>query len=136
MTISSWYCGSESVYFDVNYTDLKLRRFKIVIKPDLCDASLHFVKKKKENILNNLVKPFDPISDCNGYRICEDALVYFWYDRSEEIWGVYAGLTSAPFTDFVMGWKGSAESLCPTSGRFVCHTETDDMGRIFVVDLF
>ena len=81
------------------------------------------------------------------YRICEDALVYFWTDRKK--WAAYAGLTSAPFTNVVArwnfstsapfissatGWDDYVVSLCPTSGRLVYCIDGGD--RIAVVDLF
>lgn len=72
----------------------------------------------------------------DGYRICEDALVY-----STNHWGdgyVYTGLilTSTPFTNLVtQSWKGDTcwpYSLCPASGRFVYH----DDDKLNIVDLF
>jgi hypothetical protein len=79
----------------------------------------------------------DAVKVCEGYRICEDALVYFWNNR--KMWGAYAGLTSAPFTNGVTRWRGCVNSLCPTSGRYV-YTDDSYMGfnfkRIAVVDLF
>ena len=50
MTPSSWYFGSwESLYFDILYTDSKLLRFKIIIKSDLGDASLHSIIKSEKS---------------------------------------------------------------------------------------
>jgi len=75
---------------------------------------------------------------CDGFRICEDALVYYWNYRKK--WGTYAGLTSAPFTSVVTRWDGHVDSLCPASGRFVYCTDDGDgtfINRlIVVVDLF
>ena len=34
---------------------------------------------------------------CEGYRIYEEALVYFWYNHTTVTWGTYVGLTSAPW---------------------------------------
>ena len=138
MTVTSWYFGSESIYFDIFYTDSKLLRFKIVVKPDLSDASLHFVKEIN-NISDGLMKSLCSLSlsHSEGYRICEDALVYVWsYYLKPRTWGAYTGLTSAPFTNFVTQWKGYVDSLCPTSGRLVHHAENGSRARIVVVDLF
>ena len=121
ITVSSWYFGSESVYFDIFYTDSKLRRFKIIIKPDLSDVSLHFIKEIN-NISDGLMKSLE-LSHSERYTICEDALVYFWsYYPKPQTWGACTGSTSAPFTNIVTQWKGYVDSLCPTSGRLVHHT--------------
>ena len=82
---------------------------------------------------------------CEGYRICEDALVCFWNNHGT--WGAYTGLTSAPFTNVVTRWDGFSDSLCPASGRFVYYkfieSDVDDVDhdvdlhkRIDVADLF
>ena len=74
---------------------------------------------------------------CDGYKICEDALVYFWNDRNA--WGVYAGSASTPFTNIVTQWDGLIGSLCPTSGRCLyCYDDGDSSLNIkmVVVDLF
>ena len=145
MTISSWYLGSwESVYFDIFHTDSKLQRFKIIIKPDLSDASLHLINMSEitsDEFLDSLEESRD--SFCEGYRICEDVLVYFW-NNYFMTWGGYIGLTSAPFTNVVTQWNEHFDSLslCPTSGRFVCINGgvygTPSLGNsgIVVVDLF
>jgi hypothetical protein len=143
MTVSSWYFQSwESLYFDVLYTDSKIQRFKIIIKPDLSDASLHIINMS-ETISDDLMKSLEIYGVCEGYRICEDALVYFWYNRTKTVtWGAYAGLTSAPFTNLIRRWNGYIHSICPTSGRFVyCTDDRDGDGsfigsRMVVVDLF
>ena len=138
MTVSSWYFGSESVYFDILYTDSKIRRFKIIIKPDLSDASFHVINMSKI-ISDDLNKSLGACRHYDG-RICEDALVYFWNNRfGTEV--LYTGLilTSAPFTNIVTRWDERINSLCPTSGRFVYVTDDDDgnfVRRIVVVDLF
>jgi hypothetical protein len=132
---SSWYSGSwESVYFDIIYTDSIIQRFKIIIKPDLSDVSLHVINMS-EFVSDGLLKYPESEDDhnvCDGYRLCEDALVYFWING--RTWGAYAGLTSAPCTNVVTRLNGHINSLCPTSGRFVYHT--DDSDGIAVVDLF
>jgi hypothetical protein len=112
-TLSSWYLGfsGETVYFDM--ISSQIRRFKIIIKPDLSDASLHVI-----NIPGTI--SFDESSEVygnyEGYRICEDALVYSWNNR--KTWGT---CTSAPFTKVFTRWDGQVNSsgFCPTSGRFV-----------------
>ena len=146
MTVSSWYFGSwDSVYFDILYTDSKLQRFKIIIKPDLSDVSLHFINMS-ERISDDLMGSLEAYGVWEGYRICEDALVYFWSNR--KTWGAYTGLTSTPFTNVVRRWKWNRDvnSFCPTTGRFVySEGEIADDGasvgsfinsRIVVVDLF
>ena len=158
MTVSSWYFESwDSVYFDILYTDSILQRFKIIVKPDLSDASLQFINTMSEIVSDDLMESLTfrgyirPDFVDYTYRICEDALVYFWSNHKK--WGAYAGLISAPFTDsdvvtqwnfgpptsapfvnLVTGWDGHVVSLCPTSGRSI-HCP-DDSDRIVVVDLF
>ena len=57
MTVSSWYLRSwDSLYFDVLYRDSKLQSFKIIIKPDLSDASLHVINIS-ETISDDLINP-------------------------------------------------------------------------------
>ena len=131
LTVSSWYFGSmESVYFDKLYVDSILQRFKIIIKPDLSDVSLQVVNRS-EIISNDIMKSLGaPHIVCDGYMICDDAVVYFWNDIKG--WGAYTGLTSAPFTNVVTRWNGLIDSLCPTSGRCVYFTNDE----IAVVDLF
>jgi hypothetical protein len=155
VTGCTWYLRPwESVYFDIFYTDSKLQRFKIIIKPDLSDASLHFINTT-ETISDDFMKSTKAYKVCDGYRICDGALVYSW-DNRFEMWGAYTGLTSAPFTSVVKTWgaysgstsaplnnvrRWSVHSLCPTSGRFAyCIANEGDGsfigGRIVVVDLF
>jgi hypothetical protein len=142
MTISPWYFGSrdrESVYFDILYKDSILQRFKIFIKPDLSDVSLHFIYMS-EIISNDLMNALlEAYKICDGYMICDDALVYFWNNLKR--WRAYAGFTSAPFTSLITRWNGYINSLCSTSGRFVylSHSYTNDgdcSSTIVVVDLF
>jgi hypothetical protein len=138
MTASSWYLGSwDSVYFDILYTKSRLQRFKLIIEPDLSDASLHVI-----NVSEIISDDFTTSLEwdiCNGYRVCEDALVYFWnifpdyYTRNKLYIGkVYTRLISAPFTNVVGHCDERVDSLCPASGRFV-YAKGD---VIFVVDLF
>jgi len=112
MTVPSWYFGSsESVYFDIIYTDSILQRLKIVIKPDLSDASLHVVNMT-EIISDDFIKSLtEGYRVCEGYRICEDALIFFWINR--ETWGAYTGLTTAPFTNVVSQCDGHVFFLMP-----------------------
>jgi hypothetical protein len=158
MTACPWYLGSwESVYFVIFYTDSKLQRFKIIIKPDLSDASLHFMNTT-ETISDDLMKSLEEYTVSDGYRICEGALVYSWdKDNCFEMWGAYTGLTSAPFTSVVKTWRAyngstsapnvvpewnrSVHSLCPTSGRFAFCIADEGDGNVIhqgiaVVDLF
>ena len=118
----------------------ELQRFKIIIKPDLSDVSLHAINMP-ESIPDDFI--FSPYEICEEYRICEDALVFFW--NNLETWGMYTGLTSAPFTNFFARWTWNVmgrcdlESLCPASGRFVCLDGGDESSfcrRIVVFDLF
>jgi hypothetical protein len=112
------------------------QRFKIIIKPDLNDASLHVINMP-ETISDELKEA--PFNMREGYRVCDDALVYSWYNRAKWQWGTYTGLTSAPFTKVFRRWDGEVKSLCPASGRYVCR---DGVGRngtsklVVVVDLF
>ena len=131
MTVSSWYFGSwDSFYFDILYTDSKLQRFKIIIEPDLSDASLHVIKNNmSETISDDLIESLEEYRICEGYMICEDALVYFWNNR--ETWGAYTGLTSAPFTNVVTRNYGyHIDSLCPASGTSVYSSYAS--GNIFI----
>ena len=131
MIVSSWYHESwDSIYFGILYLDSKLQRFKITVKPDLSDASLHFIDISE--IISDDIITLESYTDYDGFRICEDALVYFW--NNGKTWGAYAGLISDPFTNVVTQWNGHVESLCPTSGRFVYHTSDGD--GILIADLF
>ena len=136
ITISSWYFGSnwESLYFDNLYRDSRLQRFKIIIKPDLSDATLHVINTSEIfSDDSDLIESLETNGIGEGYRICEDALVYFW--NNSMTLGTYTGMTSAPFINIVTRWDEQleVESLCPTSGRFVYCTNNR---RIAVVDLF
>jgi hypothetical protein len=138
MTVHSWYFGSlESVYFDILCTDSKLQRFKIILKPDLNDATLHVINMS-EIISDDIIDFLDSYPVCGGYMICEDVIVYCWQNLFNT-WGAYTGLTSAPFSSVVTRWDGSVYSLCPTSGRFVYYCAGDGGGSFLdkvVADLF
>ena len=125
--ISSWHLGSSHpLYFDMLCQDSKLHRFQIMLQPDLSTASLHVI-----NTSEHTPHDFGYVL-FQDYRICEDALVYFW--RNHKTWGAHIGLTSAPFTNVVTRWQGYMDSLCPTSGRSVYRIGDGD--KIVVVDLF
>jgi len=133
MLLSSWYFECwESIYFGILFSDSKIQRFKIVIKPDLSDASLHFINKP-EIVSNDLMGSrllFELFHE--RYMICDDALVYFWRNNKSNL-GAYAGLTF-PLTNVVTRWHGQVDSLSPASGRYV-YIDEDNWG-IVVVDLF
>ena len=136
MTLSSWYFGSlDSFYFDIFYTDSRLKRFKAIIKPDLSDASLHIINMT-DIFSEDFSGPLETYRHCEGYRICEDTLVHFWSNC--ETWGAYTALTSAPFTNIITRWIENVESLCPASGRFVYCTDGPggDDTYIVVADLY
>jgi len=137
MTASSWYFGSwESVYFNILYMDSHLQKFKIIIKPDLSDASLHVINMS-EIISDDLMKSLAYNWNREGSRICEDSLVYFkfWNNRFYKLWEVWSELTgTAPLTNFVTRSNGPVESLCPASGRFVyCILCTNASNGSFIV---
>jgi len=134
-TLFSWYFGfeEETVYFDMRNT--QIQRFKIIIKADLSDASLHVINMP-EIFSDGLKEAFEGFSIHEGYRICDDALVYSWNNRSRETWGTCAVLISAPFIKVFTEWDGQFKSLCPASGRFVCRDREKRKAPIVVVDLF
>ena len=120
-TVSPWYFGSESVYFDIIYKRSRAQRYKIIIKPDLSDASPHIINMSG-TMSGDLRKPWSgPPFVCDGYRICEDSLV-FWNSRSMRASDEGIILTSTPFTNVVARWNERIDALCPTSGRFVYCT--------------
>ena len=109
MCVASWYFGSwDSIYFGILYSDSKLQRFKIIVKPDLSEASLHFIDMS-EIISNGLTKSLQFYTFCDGFRICEDALVYFWNDPISITWRAYTGLISAPLTNVFTRWNASEQ---------------------------
>jgi hypothetical protein len=137
MTLSPWYTEyRESIYFDIAHSNSKFDRFRLVVKPDLSDASLHVIDSSELPLYN-----FQNRTRQNHYRICEDTLVSFWrgYYENRKC-GVYTGLTSAYFPGAI-GASGSLfglfnrYSLCPASGRFVFFTAPDGEIVIVVVDL-
>jgi hypothetical protein len=135
MTLSSWYFGSgslESVYFDFFYTS-KLQRFKIIIKPDLSDASLHVISISEFISDGSITSTRRHIA--RDYKICEDSFVYLRNNlNSTSTEHAASILTSAPSSNVVMQWDGHVDSLCPTSGRSVYWAHWGR--RIVVVDLF
>ena len=110
-------------------------RLKIIIEPDLSDASLHLINMSEitEDFLNSL-----SATRGRGYRICDDALVYLWNTYYRRTWGAYVGLTSAPFTNVVTKWNRYYDSLslCPASGRFIYADVGSERCKLVVADLF
>ena len=136
MVVSTWYFGSrESFYFDlIKGGRYSFQRFKIIVKPDLSDATLH-VMNMSEIFLEDSMGSFHAYIACDDCRICDDAVVYFWHNSNWNRWGTYTGLTSAPFTNIItrLHEQVQVQSLCPSSGRIVYYT---DDRRLVVVDLF
>ena len=133
-TISSWYFGSwDSIYFDILRLDSTLERFKLIVKPDLSDTSLHVIDSSKP--IHNFGNP--TLQSCS--RICEGTLVSLWHRSNNQKCGVYTGLLSTQFScDSAIKDRMArpSRSLCPASGRFVYFTcDDDDNVRIVVADL-
>jgi hypothetical protein len=118
-----------------------LHRFKLIVKLDLSDASLHVI-----NTFQRTTHNFDYTS-FESYRICEDTLVSFWEYVLPGTYqcGLYTGLTSARFAD-VISHDGPATRMllsdvgynfrlfsCSASGRFVV---LDKSNNIFDLDLY
>ncbi|KAF8801207.1 hypothetical protein BYT27DRAFT_7198526 [Phlegmacium glaucopus] len=139
--LSSWYFGSsQPLYFDmVHARHLQLQRFKLIIKPDLSDATLHLI-----NTLQLTAHDSEGAVTPSVSNICEDILVSFWdtLDRC----GIYTGsilshpTNTIPCGDpFVVSMVlpvdgcGHSHSLCPVSGRFV-YLDWGDIDRIVVFD--
>ncbi|KAF8799439.1 hypothetical protein BYT27DRAFT_7263960 [Phlegmacium glaucopus] len=127
---SDWYLdSSQPLYFDIVCVDSKFHRFKIIIKPDLYDTSLHIMDTftVDPHYLDNNNVFLDP------YNICEDAFVACW-DSNDQC-GVYTGLTSSHFSNvtsysspgakMLLPATGRPFSLCPASGKFV-HLDRDN----------
>ncbi|KAF8804232.1 hypothetical protein BYT27DRAFT_7170356 [Phlegmacium glaucopus] len=142
-TMSSWYFGSsQPLYFDmVHEGHLELQRFKIIIKPDLSDATLHFI-----NTLQLTPRDSERLATPYTSNICEDILVSFW-DTPDHC-GIYTGSILPHPTNTIshrdpsvvsmllpVDGCGHSHSLCPASGRFV-YLDYDDgvIERIVVVD--
>ena len=53
-----------------------LQRFKIIVQPDLSDASIHVINMT-ETIPDDFMKSLDWEVICEGYRVREDALSTF-----------------------------------------------------------
>ena len=130
-TISPWYSGSrESIYFDILRLDSKLDRFKLIVKPDLSEASLHPINASKLT-----PREFDNVSFPSSYRICEDTISSFWSNSHE--CGVHTGLTSTLFSDSTLRYwiTKHNHSLCPASGRFVYFAFSHEDPSVVVMDL-
>ena len=145
-TISSWYFGSsQPLYFDMLCQESKLHRFKLIIKPDLSDASLHVINASE-------ITPHDfNVVSFLCYRICEDTLVSCWINhyhqnQNQRGLGLYTGLTSARSSNIIShGGPAAKMSLpkighhdfrhfsCPASGRSVL---VDCRNSVFVLDFF
>ena len=52
--------------------------------------TLHVINMS-EIISDDLVKSLEIYRVCGGYKIWEDALVYFWNNYTTVTWGAYAG---------------------------------------------
>ena len=140
-TTSSWYFGSSlahPLYFDILCQDSKLHRFKLIVEPDLSDASLHVI------FSSNLTPHDFDFEQFESYSICEDTLVSCWI--SEDECGVFMGLTSPRFANVISHGdprpatkislhigNGYHLSSCPASGRFLF---LDRRSRAFVLDFF
>ena len=139
-TTSPWYFGSSHpLYFDMLCQGSKIHRFKLIVKPDLSDASLHVLNSSELTPHN-----FNDVS-FQSYMICEDTLVSSWIDDQNRC-RVYTGLTSARFANIISDGGPAARMLllpdivdeyrlfpCPASGRFVCLDSNDS---VFVLDFF
>ncbi|KAF8804223.1 hypothetical protein BYT27DRAFT_7259405 [Phlegmacium glaucopus] len=132
-TMSSWYFGSsQSLHFDmVHERHPELQRFKITIKPDLSEATLHFI-----STLQLTARDFEWVATPCTSNICEDTMVSFW-DTLDHC-GIYTGSILSHPTNSVshrdpyvvsmllpVDGCPSSHSLCPASGRFV-HLDWDD----------
>ena len=132
-TTSSWYFGSrESISFDVSCRNSELEldtfEFKLIVKPDLSDASLHAINTSG---LSLRISQF--VSFIRSYRICEDTLVSYWGGSS--YWGVHTGSIFAIIPGYDIAGQIRGISLCPVSGRCAYFTYNHDCDGIVVVDL-
>ena len=120
MTVSTVF---ESLYFEVLYTDSKLQRFKSSSNSTSVIASLH-----SSSLINmSGIISDDLMKSLEIYRVCEDALVYFWYIIRPMTWG----------TCWIVIWRngfnGYINSICPSSGRFVYCTDDCDRESVMGV---
>ena len=148
-TTSSWYfVSSHPLYFDIlcrGRRNSKRHRFRIIIEPDLSDASLQLINASE------LSPPGVDKRVYQRYNICEDTLVSCWYDYTNPSqYGAYIGLTLPRFAHLISHDSPSvivpltatrpeydrshARSLCPASGRFVYLDRA--INRIVVHDFF
>ena len=115
-----------------------------MLEPDLSTASLHVISASEVTPHNFIYTFFE------DYRICEDTLVSCWIRddpaRPEQYQcGVYTGLTSARFSNFISHGGPAAKMLlpdieyeyvhylCPASGRYV---RMDSSSSVVVFDFF
>ena len=144
--VCPWYFGfSHHFYFDLLSDDSdvsKRHRFQIKLKPDLSTASLHAINTPE-------ITPLDIEVFFDGYRICEDALVSFWFYNQDGAYHceVYTESTSARLSN--ISHRGPAAKIlfsslpdiglgyvlypCPASGRFV---RLDASNSVAVLDFF
>ena len=151
--ISPWYFdSSHPLYFDMLCRHSKLHRFKLIVKSDLSDASLHVI-----NTSEPTPHDFSYVS-FRSYMICEDALVSCWTRVNDPDlplmqyqYGVYTGLTTR-FANIISHGVPAVQMLlpnprhdfcrlfsCPASGRFVLKVIGGNGGHtssLFVLDFF
>ena len=139
-TISCWYfSSSRPIYFDMICRDYKLHRFKLIVEPDLSDASLHVINTSE------LTPHGFEFVYLQSYRICEDTLVSCWAQPHphQSQCGVYTGSTSVPFGSVGPAAKMLLSEIghgyrhifsCPASGRFVALPDSGT--SVFVLDFF
>lgn len=148
--MSAWYIdSSQPLYVDKIYMyDLDgshLDRFKITIKPDLSDATLHFVNSLHSDEGYVICVLEDGLEDTglpniSASTVCEDTLVSCW--GGPDHCGIHTGSMlsrptlhddvrmSLPFRPARRSWE-SIGPICPASGRFVY---AHDDHKIVVLD--
>ena len=141
-TTSSWYFGSsQPLYFDMLCHDSMLYTFKLIVKPDLSDASLRVINTSGPTPYNVFDRCFE------SYRICEDNLVSWWIDcyLDGNRCLVCTGLLSAAARFAIVSRGGPISRMlltdfvqytynlfpCPATGRFVY---LDSSNRLRVLD--
>ena len=124
-TISSWYFGSShSLYFDLLCQSSILKRFQIMLKPDLSGASLHVINLWTHfSWFQFFILP--KIQDLRGYP-CLRSIWSSIYVRS------FCHLTRRCSQD--VNTRAYAPLFsCRASGRFVVQ---DSSNRVTVLDIF
>ena len=126
--ISSWYFGSCDIYFDTPCANSKYHRFKVVVKPDLSDASLYYIDTFEFPHRDNALLWQPRFSQ--AYRTCEDSPVPCWLGS-----GLKCGrLTSTTLSPGLISNFPLVGSLCPASGRFAFIPNSYYCSDITVVD--